>query len=69
MLTLFNPAGFVDNPGLDRFEVRHYFSTNHLPQCGLVPRTIGHELLKPLRINAYPWLRIERAFSVSIRAP
>src|SRR5262249_51340891 len=54
ILALFEPTGLIGNPGLDRFKMGNDFLTNHPPNLLFIPRTVGNELLQPLRINTKP---------------
>ena len=54
ILALFEPTGLIGNPGLDRFKMGNDFLANNPPNLLFIPRTIGNELLQPLRINTKP---------------
>jgi hypothetical protein len=49
MAALFEPAGFVDDPGFGRLDVRQHLAADHPPEVVLIPGAIGHKLLQPVR--------------------
>ncbi len=51
MLSLFEPAGFIDNPGPQRFQMCGNYLADRLPHLLVIPGTVREQLLELLRIN------------------